>query len=50
VIQAARIFKRNDSPLGIAGFGDMGVLRVGRALDPDVQQLVEPYRRINGFY
>ena len=49
VIQASRIFKRNDSPLGIAGFGDMGVLRVGRALDPDVQQLVEPYRKVNGF-
>lgn len=49
VIQAARIFKRNDSPLGIAGFGDMGVLRVGRALDPDVQQLVDSYRKVNGF-
>lgn len=46
IIQAARIFKRNDSPLGIAGFGDMGVMRVSNRLDPDVQQLVEPYRKI----
>jgi hypothetical protein len=46
VIQAARIFKRNDSPLGIAGFGDMGVVRVGSQLDPDVRQLVEVYRKV----
>lgn len=46
VILAARIFKRNDSPLGIAGFGDMGAVRVGTQLDPDVKQLVEPYRKV----
>lgn len=44
VIQASRIFKRLDSPLGIAGFGDMGVYRVGARLDPDVEHLVAPYR------
>lgn len=49
VIQASRIFKRNDSPLGVAGFGDLGVMRVSSQLDPDVRQLVEPYRRVNGF-
>lgn len=49
VIQASRIFKRNDSPLGVAGFGDMGVLRVGRSLDPDVQQLIDPYRLVRNF-
>lgn len=43
VIQASRIFKRLDSPLGVAGFGDMGAVRVSRYLDPDVQQLVAPY-------
>lgn len=43
VIQAMRIFKRLDSPLGVAGFGDMGAVRVGRGLDPDVAQLVQPY-------
>jgi len=49
IIQAARIFKRNDSPLGVAGFGDMGVLRVGRSLDPDVQQLIDPYRLVRNY-
>lgn len=47
IIQASRIFKRLDSPLGVAGFGDMGVMRVTRALDPDVEQLVNPYRKMN---
>jgi len=45
VILASRIFKRNDSPLGVAGFGDLGVVRVSR-LDPDVESLVAPYRKI----
>ena len=49
VIQASRIFKRLDSPLGIAGFGDMGAMRVSRYLDPDVEQLVAPYRRMRNF-
>lgn len=46
VIQAARIFKRNDSPLGIAGFGDMGAVRVGVQLDPDVKHLIDVYRKV----
>lgn len=50
IIQASRIFKRNDSPLGVAGFGDMGVMRVSSQLDPDVRQLVESYRRTGGMY
>lgn len=44
IIQASRLFKRNDSPLGVAGFGDMGIMRISRNLDPDVEQLVHPYR------
>lgn len=44
IIQASRFFKRNDSPLGVAGFGDMGIMRISRNLDPDVEQLVHPYR------
>ena len=46
IIQASRIFKRLDSPLGIAGWGDMGAIRVSSQLDPDVAQLVMPYRRM----
>jgi len=49
ILQAARIFKRNDSPLGVAGFGDMGVVRVGSRLDPDVQHLIDPYRSMRNF-
>jgi hypothetical protein len=45
VLLASRIFKRNDSPLGVAGFGDLGVIRVGR-IDPDVEALIMPYRKI----
>lgn len=48
VIQASRIFKRLDSPLGVAGFGELGAIRVSRGLDPDVAQLVEPYRKMTG--
>jgi hypothetical protein len=48
VLQASRIFTRLQSPLGVAGFGEMGVVRVTRALDPDVAALVEPYRRMMG--
>ena len=44
VIQASRIFKRFDSPLGVLSSPDLGYIRVGTRLDPDVQQLVEPYR------
>jgi hypothetical protein len=46
MIQASRIFKRFDSPLGVAGFGDFGAVRVSRFLDPDVEQLVMPYRKM----
>ena len=46
VIQAMRHYKRLDSPLGVAGFGDFGVVRVSRFLDPDVEQLVQPYRKM----
>lgn len=49
IIQASRIYKRLDSPLGVAGFGDLGAIRIGRALDPDVEQLVMPYRIMRNF-
>jgi len=44
VIQASRLWKRLDSPLGVLSAPDLGYIRVGTRLDPDVQQLVEPYR------
>lgn len=45
ILQAARIFTRLSSPLGVAGFGDMGVVRVSRFVDPDVEALLQPFRR-----
>lgn len=45
IILASRIFKRLDSPLGIIS-GELGSMRVGYRLDPDVQHLIEPYRKI----
>ena len=44
IIQASRIFKRLDSPLGVLSSPDLGFIRVGSRLDPDVSQLVESYR------
>lgn len=43
VIQASRIYKRLDSPLGIIS-GELGSIRVGSRLDPDVAQLVDSLR------
>lgn len=45
VLLASRIFKRNDSPLGVAGFGDLGVVRVSR-LDPDIDAMISPYKKV----
>lgn len=45
VIQASRIYKRLDSPLGIIS-GELGSMRIGSRLDPDVAQLVDSLRRI----
>jgi len=49
IIQSSRLYKRLDSPLGVAGFGDMGAIRVGRYLDPDVEQLVMPFKIMRNF-
>jgi len=46
ILQASRLFTRLDSPLGIAGFGDMGAMRVSFRGDPDVAMLLQPYRRM----
>jgi len=40
-----RQYRRYDSPLGVAGFDEMGAVRVGR-VDPDVQKLIDPFRRL----
>jgi hypothetical protein len=45
ILLSIRIFKRLDSPLAVAGFGDLGAVRVGRS-DPDVMAMIAPYRRM----
>ena len=45
VLLASRLFKRNDSPGGVMGFGDIGVVRVSK-FDPDIERLINPYRKI----
>lgn len=42
---AMRQFKRYDSPTGVMGFGDMGVVRVGR-VDPDIEALLAPFKKV----
>jgi hypothetical protein len=45
LLKAAALYKRRDSVQGVAGFGDFGVVRIGRS-DPDVIDLLGPYRRL----
>lgn len=49
IMQSARLFARHGAPLGVMGFGDMGVVRVSRFADPDVEMLLAPFRRRNYF-
>lgn len=42
LLRAARLFRRRNSPEGVAGFGDMGPIRVSRT-DPDYDALIYPY-------
>ena len=45
IIQAMRIFKRLDSPLGVISSPDMGYFRVSSRIDPDVAMLLNSYRK-----
>ncbi|MFE2556670.1 phage gp6-like head-tail connector protein [Streptomyces sp. NPDC059352] len=42
LIQAARLYRRKDSPEGVTGSAEWGVVRLSRR-DPDVWNLIEPY-------
>ncbi len=44
VMLAMRLYKRMDSPLGVAGVGDIGVIRVSR-IDPDIDALISPFKK-----
>lgn len=42
LIQAARLYRRKDSPEGVTGSAEWGVVRLSRR-DPDVWNLIEPF-------
>ncbi|MFI0932917.1 phage gp6-like head-tail connector protein [Streptomyces sp. NPDC021019] len=42
LIQAARLYRRRNSPEGVTGSAEWGVVRLSRR-DPDVWNLIEPY-------
>jgi hypothetical protein len=45
IMLAMRLYKRMDSPLGVAGIGDIGVIRVSR-IDPDIDAMISPFKKI----
>lgn len=45
ILQASRYYKRADSPMGVAGFDAMGVVRLSR-IDPDIATLIEPFCKV----
>lgn len=45
ILLGMRHYKRYDSPLGIAGFSDVGAVRVSR-IDPDVENLIAPFKKV----
>jgi hypothetical protein len=44
LLWCARVFKRRDSPEGVAGFSTYGEIRVPPA-DPDVEKMLAPFRK-----
>lgn len=46
LIQVGRVFRRRDSPFGIAGSLDAGTIKLSAQLDPDVKAMLSPLRRI----
>lgn len=47
LLYAAKLYARKDSPHGIAGTGEFGVIRTGR-YDSDAEQLLGPYLALPG--
>lgn len=46
LIQAARLFRRGDSPLGTAGIDTLGIVKVSTGIDVDVKELLLRFRRL----
>lgn len=45
ILASLRQYARYSSALGVAGFGDMGAVRVAR-IDPDIQSMLMPFRKV----
>ena len=45
VIQSVHVFKASSAALGVAGFGDVGVIRLRQALHPTAEALIARYAR-----
>lgn len=45
ILLAIRLFKRLDSPLGVAGMSDLGPVRVSK-MDPDIDRLIAPFKKV----
>ena len=48
-IIVAEIAKLESAPLGVAGFGEFGVVRVSQTMPPRARQLLAPYRHGQNF-
>lgn len=46
-LQSARFFIRRQSPFGIAGSPEIGTVRLSSRLDPDVELLLKPFRKLS---
>jgi hypothetical protein len=47
LLQAGRLFRRKDAPFGVTGGGDVGTAISLRAVDPDVESLLQGYKRFS---
>lgn len=47
-LQASRLFVRRQSPFGVAGTPELGTIRLSYRLDPDVEVLLRPFRKLAG--
>lgn len=48
LILGSRLWERRTAPAGVAGFGDLGVVRF-LAQDVDVEALIGPWLKLDGF-
>lgn len=45
LLQATRLYKRTDAPFGVTGSAEHGQLQTISRVDPDVAELIAPYKR-----